>query len=206
MKDVKILCIDDDEDIRFALGELFAMQNWKSYAASSVAKGLEIFRRAEPDIVLIDYHMPGINGVEGVKLIRTFSPSVPIIVFTIDEEQEIADRFLEAGATDFALKPLKAPDLISRIRLHLRLLEQSRAFRTAPRLDKGLSEETMQVVLDTMREAKEEMTMEAIAKESGLAYQTVHRYLQHLIREKQVEAVSVYGKVGRPKQLFRLKI
>ena len=53
-------------------------------------------------------------------MLRALSHTVPIIVFTIDESQEVADQFLQAGASDFALKPIKAPDIISRIKLHLR--------------------------------------------------------------------------------------
>ena len=47
------------------------------------------------------------------------------------------------------------------------------------------------------------MTVNEVAKSSGLAYQTVYRYLQYLIQNKKVEMVSIYGKVGRPRQLFR---
>lgn len=47
------------------------------------------------------------------------------------------------------------------------------------------------------------MTVNEVARSSGLAYQTVYRYLQYLIQNKKVEMVSIYGKVGRPRQLFR---
>ena len=109
---ITILSIDDEENIRFALGELFHFQGWEACSAPNVKKGLEQFRLHKPDIVLIDYHMPGINGVEGVQMLRALSHTVPIIVFTIDESQEVADQFLQAGASDFALKPIKAPDII----------------------------------------------------------------------------------------------
>lgn len=115
-ENVTILSIDDDPQICFALGELFKFQGWRAVSASDVASGLEAFRRYSPDIVLIDYHMPGVSGIEGVKLLRRQSSSVPIIVFTIDESQTVADTFLAAGASDFALKPIKAPDIVSRIR------------------------------------------------------------------------------------------
>ena len=62
-----ILCIDDEEQICFALEALFRLQKWNVVTARSVEKGLLAFREFQPDIVLIDYHMPGINGVEGVK-------------------------------------------------------------------------------------------------------------------------------------------
>lgn len=197
---VTILSIDDDENIRFALGELFQFQNWTAYGADSVEKGIELFRMYRPDIVLIDYHMPGINGVEGVRMLRTLSRTVPIIVFTIDESQAVADQFLQAGASDFALKPIKAPDIISRIKLHLRLLQREQPQHP---LAKGLSEATLQLVLDSLKDDEDYMTVNEVAHSSGLAYQTVYRYLQYLIQSKQVEMVSIYGKVGRPRQLFR---
>lgn len=134
-------------------------------------------------------------------MLRALSHTVPIIVFTIDESQEMADQFLQAGASDFALKPIKAPDIISRIKLHLRLLEREHQ-KQAP-LDKGLSEATMQLVLDSLKEGEDYMTVNEVARSSGLAYQTVYRYLQYLIQNKKVEMVSIYGKVGRPRQLFR---
>lgn len=197
---ITILSIDDEENIRFALGELFRFQGWEAFCAPTVEKGIEQFRLHRPDIVLIDYHMPGINGVEGVRLLRKLSRTVPIIVFTIDESQKVADQFLQAGASDFALKPIKAPDIISRIKLHLRLLERE---QPAQPLSKGLSEATLQLVLDSLKEGEDYMTVNEVAKSSGLAYQTVYRYLQYLIQNKKVEMVSIYGKVGRPRQLFR---
>lgn len=197
---ITILSIDDEENIRFALGELFRFQGWEACCAPTVETGIEQFRLHRPDIVLIDYHMPGINGVEGVRLLRKLSRTVPIIVFTIDESQKVADQFLQAGASDFALKPIKAPDIISRIKLHLRLLERE---QPAQPLSKGLSEATLQLVLDSLKDGEDYMTVNEVAKSSGLAYQTVYRYLQYLIQNKKVEMVSIYGKVGRPRQLFR---
>ena len=54
---ITILSIDDEENIRFALGELFHFQGWEACSAPNVKKGLEQFRLHKPDIVLIDYHL-----------------------------------------------------------------------------------------------------------------------------------------------------
>lgn len=198
-KDIVILSIDDDKQISFALGELLKLQGWRAYCANSVEKGVELFEKHRPDIVLIDYHMPHVNGVDGVKILRKKDATVPIIVFTIDESQAVADAFLEAGASDFALKPIKAPDLVSRIKLHLRLLEH----RGQNMLEKGLSQNTLDLIVDYLGTVKDYTTANEIAEGTGLAYQTVYRYLQHLVRIRRVEQFNTYGKVGRPKQLFR---
>lgn len=199
-----ILAIDDDPQICFALNSLFRLQGWQAYCAESVEAGLELFKAHRPDIVLIDYHMPRINGVEGVRMLRRLSESVPIIVFTIDESQAVADAFLEAGASDFALKPIKAPDIISRIKLHLRLLAQARE-NDYEKLEKGMSQNTLSLIEDYLVSQTEYLTANQIAEGTGLAYQTAYRYLQHLTRLGSVELLNSYGKVGRPKQLYRKK-
>ncbi len=195
-----ILSIDDDEEICFALNALFQLKGWEAYSAQSAETGLALFQAYHPDIVLIDYHMPRISGVEGVRMLRKLDQNVPILVFTIDESQEVADAFLEAGASDFALKPIKAPDLVSRINLHLRLLGQ----RPQRELSKGMSQNTLELITDFLSVQSDYLTANEIAEGTGLAYQTIFRYLQHLIQKKQVEQLSIYGKVGRPKQLYRI--
>ncbi len=198
-----ILCIDDEKEICFALKALFRTQNWETVPAYNVTSALTLFRQIKPTIVLIDYHMPGINGVEGVRMLRKLSSTVPIIVFTIDESQAVADAFLAVGASDFALKPIKAPDIVSRIKLHLRLVEQNSTAQGSAITSKGISQGTRDLILEYMRGCSQPVTVNDIAQATGLAYQTVYRYLQHLTQQSLVIMDSVYGKVGRPKQMYR---
>lgn len=202
---IRILCIDDDEQIRFALGALCESQKWKPIPAKDVGEGLALFEREKPDMVLIDYHLPKINGVEGVRLLRKLSDETPIIVFTIDDNQAVADQFLQAGANDFALKPIKALDMISRIKLHIRLMESRGPRQQESNWTKGISRATMELIVDALRGETEPRTVQWIADKTGLASQTTYRYLQYMATEKLVEALNVYGKVGRPKQKFLLQ-
>lgn len=213
-----ILAIDDDKEILYALKAIFDSQGWQSVTAYDVEGGLKAFLRYNPAIVLIDYHLPHINGIEGVRMLRQFAPYMPIIVFTIDEDQEVADRFLEAGASDFALKPIKAPDLISRIRLHIRLIEKqpnnikqagdihtkAEYTNAEDRMVKGISSATLGLIVQSMAVVDDFLTAEDIAHATGLAYQTTYRYLQYMESENMVELHITYGKVGRPKNFYRL--
>ncbi|MBI9106432.1 MAG: response regulator [Spirochaetales bacterium] len=203
----KILVIDDNKDILYALSEILNYKKWESFTAETVQDGLVIFQKWDIDLIIIDYHMPGINGLDGVKMFRGFSSSVPIIVLTVEESQETAERFLNAGASDFALKPIKAPDLLSRLMVHLR----SEADRSAEKNEnfrkytKGINLSTLTIIERTMKNHISMMTLERIAEDSGLAYQTVHRYLKHFMEHRVVDSEYSYGKVGRPKQFFRWK-
>lgn len=205
---LRILSIDDDEQIRYALRAVFEYQGWEAMMAQDVTEGLELFARRRPDLVLIDYHLPRINGLEGVRLLRKRDAEVPIIVFTIDENQEVADRFIEEGASDFALKPIKAPDIISRIYLHIRLLESRKQVKNAANeraTAKGIVQPTLDLIEDCMRQSGDFISVESIAGNTGLAFQTTYRYLQHLASTDRVEVSQTYGKIGRPKQSYRLK-
>lgn len=200
-----VLCIDDDAQIRYALDQMCRSQGWRALLAQSVDEGVPLFEAEHVDIVLIDYHLPGENGVEGVYRLRRRSANVPIIVFTIDDDQAVADAFLQAGANDFALKPIRALDLVSRIKLHIRLMESERVNLYGESGRKNISKSTIALILQTMRRhAPDGLTVNDIAAESGLASQTTYRYLQYLVGDRRVVAEKIYGKVGRPKTLFRI--
>lgn len=208
----KILIIDDNEEIRFALSQICDFKGWTPLSAANVKNGIDTFSKNEIDLVLIDYHMPVLNGLEGVKMLRSISEDVPIIVLTVDEKQEVADAFMEAGASDFALKPIKAPDLVSRIMVHLKFAsmnkgqsKQEKKTESQPlyrAYKKGISANTLEVIETFFKNHKGEFTIDEISKETGLAYQTVHRYLKHFIQCQAVQTEYHYGKVGRPKQHF----
>ena len=133
------------------------------------------FRTCRPDLVLMDYHLPKINGVKGVEMLRREDPEVPLIVFTIEDNQRVADQFLDAGASDFVLKPVK-----------------------------GIGQGTLSLIEGYLRSVSEYQPVEAIAEGTGLAYQTTYRYLQYLVSVNRVEVSQHYGKVGRPKQRYRM--
>lgn len=199
---VTILSIDDETDIHYALKAIFDFAGWNSIFASNVHEGLQLFVEKKPDIVLIDYHMPVVNGIKGVEMIRDLSASVPIIVFTIDESQNVANDFLAAGATDFALKPIKAPDLISRINLHIKLLERLKPTEPASELPKGISQNTLDIILGVLKSEGKLMGIAHIAQGTGFAPQTINRYLQYMLEAGIVVMQIDYGKKGRPRQQY----
>jgi len=204
----RILIIDDDADIRYTISEICRFGGWEPLTAANGQAGLEIFQKEQPELVMVDYHMPVKDGMDTVRGIRELDGWVPILVLTVDERQEIADTFLDQGATDFALKPIKAPDLIARIRVNLRIgqlqmqkiQQQGEVFVT-----KGISASTLSIVEDFLKAQTDALTIEEINKQVSLAYQTVHRYLMHLVEEGKVAIECDYGKVGRPRNRYKWK-
>ncbi|CDQ18653.1 response regulator [Halobacillus karajensis] len=202
---MKILIMDNDESLRYMLTEFCKHAQWDSDTASNGREGVDLFLKGTYDVILVDYHMPEMDGLQTVRELRKHNTVVPILVLTVDERQEIADRFLEEGATDFALKPVKAPDLISRIKLHAQISnmknkqEEEEDVFTA----KGISKGTLNTISSYLQENREAYPVDVISKDIGLAYPTVYRYLMHLLEEGKVKQVVSHQKIGRPKKLYK---
>ena len=199
-----VLIIDDNKDVRFTIKEICQFSNWEVIEAGTGFEGVHLFRENHPDVVLVDFHLPNWDGVKTVQEMRKMNEYIPIIVLTVDERYEVADKFFSVGATDFALKPIKAPDLISRIRLNLKAAKLMNINQDVF-VDKGINPETLGMVKDFMRGETEPITINQIQQKLPLAYQTVHRYLNYLVENDEVEVIAHYGKVGRPKNKYLLK-
>lgn len=205
---MRILIMDDDPSLRYMLNEIFAYVGWEPVTYTNGREGIAGFLSHGADIILVDYHMPELDGLETVRIIREHNEHVPILVLTVDERQEIADRFLDAGATDFALKPVKAPDLLARVQLHKRLLDMTKADKSNPNtryevfVTKGISQSTLTYIARHLQACQEPSTVEEISLKLGLALPTVYRYMTYLISEGKVEPLPSYQKKGRPKNRY----
>ncbi|GAB6153892.1 response regulator [Desulfosporosinus burensis] len=205
---MRIIIMDDDQSLRYTLSEIFKYIGWDPVAYPNGKEGFKGFLNHGADIILVDYHMPQIDGLETVRLIREQNQQIPILVLTVDERQEIADRFLDAGATDFALKPVKAPDLIARVQLHKRLLDMTKTVQVTSKMQyevfvtKGISETTLSYIERHLSACNQPCTVEEISKELSLAVPTVYRYLTYLVQNGKVRSIPSYQKIGRPKNRY----
>lgn len=197
-----MLIIDDSEEICFAISEFFIYKGWSVETANSVEKSLEILKNRKFDIILIDYNMPYINGAIGTKLIRALDKEVPIIALTVEGEEVVAESFFEAGANDFAIKPIKMLDLFSRVNVHL---NNKKRLKDEESLPKGIDKNTLNIVLGCLSNKKEYIDVDEISNLTGVATKTVNRYMKYLLDEEKVVLNNIYGKIGRPKKEYRLK-
>jgi two-component system response regulator DctR len=203
----KIVIIDDEQDILYTIKEICLYGGWKAATALNGRQGYELCTQYRPSLVMVDYHMPDWDGLTTVKKIRQMDNEISILVLTVDERQEIAEKFIAAGATDFAVKPIKSPDLISRIKINLKINEVQKNYTAEKKqvyIDKGISPATLSIIYDYMKEQKAGLTIDDIANGLNLAYQTVHRYVSYMLEEKRIEIVPIYGQLGRPKNKYKL--
>lgn len=200
-----ILIVDDCENIRFTLKEICSYANWDVIEASTGKEAVDIFHVMEPDVILIDYHMPEWDGLRTTKEIRKLNEHVPIIILTVDDRQKIADKFIKEGATDFALKPIKAPDLISRIRVNLKIGQLTKKDNNVF-VEKGINEKTLRSIKLFLIKQDKPVTIDDMVEKLPVSYQTINRYLNYLEAEGMLQVIPEYGRTGRPKNWYRLQI
>lgn len=203
----RIIIIDDEPDIQYTIKEICLHGGWEPIVANSGMHGYELCKSHGANLAIVDYHMPDWDGLTTVKKIRQLDSAVSILVLTVDERQEIAEKFILVGATDFAIKPIKYPDLISRIKMNLKINEMQQKYIEEKQqvfIDKGIGPATLNIICDYLKEQQKGVTIEETSKALNLAYQTVHRYIQYLSENNMIEIVPIYGQLGRPKNKYRL--
>jgi len=131
IKKHRVLIIDDELGPRESLRILLKKQ-YDVLTADSVSRGIELLRDLNPDVVVSDIRMPGVNGIEGLKLIREINSEVPVIMLTGYGALETAQEAIRLGANDYMKKPFDANDMLNIIKRNVdradlfRRREQSR--------------------------------------------------------------------------------
>ncbi|MBV5263303.1 HD-GYP domain-containing protein [Pinisolibacter aquiterrae] len=145
-----VLMVDDNMTNLVLVRQLVRrVEDCETLAFTDPASALETLRETDVDLILVDYVMPEIDGVEFVRRIRRMSrhATVPVVMVTTTDEREVVLQALEAGATDFLTKPLDPLEFKVRVRnlLALRKAQKQLAARAAL-LDREVSIKTSELV------------------------------------------------------------
>jgi CheY-like chemotaxis protein/EAL domain-containing protein (putative c-di-GMP-specific phosphodiesterase class I) len=130
---IRILVVDDDFATRLLASEALLADGFEPLEAEDGREAIEQYDRSSPAVILLDVHMPGIDGYEVCRRIRLRSggDSTAIIVMTATDDIDAVERAFAAGATDFLTKPLNLPLLAHRVRFTLRAAATATAARDA---------------------------------------------------------------------------
>ncbi|MEX2572083.1 MAG: HD domain-containing phosphohydrolase [Gemmatimonadota bacterium] len=124
-RDAEILIVDDEPAILRLLALVLDRADLgRVTATADVEEALQLCVYREPDLILVDLHMPGLSGVAFMRELRSqfiASSGVPVIVMTGDGSAEAMDAAFKGGARDFLRKPLEAQEVTLRIRNQLEL-------------------------------------------------------------------------------------
>jgi FixJ family two-component response regulator len=114
---IVVAIVDDDEAVRRALRRLVLSLSYHPIGFASGEGFLASLFDATPNCVLMDQHMPNLNGLDVLRRMRRDGRRVPVIIVTGFDQPGLRQKCLDAGASDYLVKPLEASALSSAIRL-----------------------------------------------------------------------------------------
>jgi DNA-binding NarL/FixJ family response regulator len=193
---IRVIIADDHPIVRAGLKQIILEDDGIIVAgeASSGAKLLEKVRLEKYDVVLLDLTMPGMNGIDALKQLKSEKPHLPVIILTIHPESQYALRLIKAGASGYLTKTSASDELIRAIRkVHRggKYITPSLAEKLAFALDTGatglpherLSDREYQV-LCLLGSGK---SVSQIAEALALSVKTVSTYRSRILEKMNME-------------------
>ncbi len=129
-RQIKVLSIDDDQDVHDTINETLKGDEFEARNALSAREGLREVLRFQPDIILLDYVMPDVNGYDTIKELKThnLTRDIPVIVLSSSNDPTVIEGFYQLEAIDFISKPIAPRLLRKKIRsivMNLKLLDKT---------------------------------------------------------------------------------
>lgn len=112
-----VLVVDDESDFREISSFLLEKLGYRVASAKDGAEALEAFERLSPDLVILDGHLPDLDGLEVCRRLKSLprGPVTPVLLCTVRSSMENVSDALKAGAVDYLLKPFDADDFANRV-------------------------------------------------------------------------------------------
>jgi two-component system response regulator HydG len=120
LKQVKTLLVDDDELIRDSLSMAFKNKGCFIRAAESAEEGLDAIKEEQFDVIISDFRLPGINGLDFLKLATVTNPRAVNILITAYRDEYMFSEAIRMGVTEFIDKPFSVKALVALLAVSLK--------------------------------------------------------------------------------------
>jgi len=112
----KVLLVDDEEEFVKALAERLQMRDLNSETVLDGEQALDFVDKKEPDVMVLDLRMPGIDGIEVLKRVKKAYPQIQVIILTGHGTEKDEERARQLGAFDYLEKPVDIDKLVDRMK------------------------------------------------------------------------------------------
>ena len=177
----EILVVDDEETIRFCLKEALERVGYKVNTAENGENALKLMKKLIPDLIILDLKMPGIDGLDLLKEIKSHDPNILVILLTGHSSIDSAVSAMKAGAFDYLEKPFKME--------HITIV-----------IDKALNTQTLMREVSRLREKAniaDDVNVVAASKEMKKIFEHVK-----IIAQSPSSTVLIQGESGTGKELI----
>ena len=189
----RLLVIEDETSIARILQLELEHEGYSVGRAEDGRKGLEMALSGEWDLVLLDVMLPGLNGIEVLRRIRSSGSQIPVVLLTARDTVPDKVSGFETGANDYITKPFAMEELLARVRNLLRIFQQKQAED-----EKGdvLKAADLTIELRTRKVYRKEIAVELTPREFDLLVYLAENKNQEKTREQILSDVWGYDFVG----------
>jgi len=191
---VRVLIIDDDKDICLMLSKFLKKNNYEVDIAATGEEGLKQLRNTEYALVLCDYRLPDMTGIDTLRKIKLLQPATAVIIITGYSDVKTAVETFRYGASDYVTKPLYPDELLVTIRETIEKNEKRNSGETAS--DEPKSESS--------KKSKPSSSSEQFISGKSAQALTVQRYVE-LIAPSDM-SVIITGETGTGKEFVAQSI
>lgn len=209
---IQLLVVDDHNLFRRGLTALLSQDGRFQVVAQAadVGEALRELQRHAPDLILLDNHLPGVRGVDGIAALKMAAPQVRILMLTVSENEEDLAAALKAGADGYLLKTVESdqlceaivkvlagdsvvsPEMMTKLVLALRAAPALTPVRPVASFD-GATPDTAMALLsarerDVLRLIAQGDSNKLIARTLDIAETTVKIHVQHILRKLQLSS------------------
>ena len=203
---ITVSIVEDNDKLRGTLARVLNRAEGFHCASqyANAEDALKDLAQVRPDVVLMDINLPGMNGVECVRKLKTLLPEVQVMMLTVYEDTENIFNALAAGASGYLLKRTSSKELLEAIQevhrggspmtIHIarKVVQSFQKSAASAQATENLSEREQQV-LDLLSQG---LIYKEIADKLGISYETVHTYIRRIYEKLQVrtrtEAVAKF--------------
>lgn len=191
----KILIVDDDENIAELISLYLAKECFDTKIASDGEEALELYRQYQPNLILLDLMLPGIDGYQVCREIRA-KDSVPIIM--LSAKGEVFDKVLglELGADDYIMKPFDSKEMVARVKAVLRRYQPIKTEAKTTTDQKVVSYTDLEVNLTNYSVVCQGHPVDMPPKELELLYFLASSPNQVFTREQLLDHIWGYEYIG----------
>ena len=143
-----ILIVEDEQNIVDILSFNLSREGYDTLEAYDGATGLQLALEQNPDLILLDLMLPGMNGFDVCRKLREAGSAVPILMLTAREEEADKVLGLELGADDYITKPFAMRELMARVKANIRRVSMAPAPAAQPEAEPGKRLDLGRVVID----------------------------------------------------------
>jgi DNA-binding NtrC family response regulator len=183
----QILIVDDDLELQEKLVEILIQANYQPDTAASVKEALEKIERKHYKIVLLDYMLPDVSGLEALSRLKRISPKTKVIMITAFASIENAVDAIKKGACEYVTKPFRIDELLSLIKQVLEELRFEEGIKKL-QLDDTLNSLANSIRRKTIRmlQLQEQMRLMEITRELGIQDHTKVIFHLRSLRESGI--------------------